>query len=62
MCVLFSLPIFPEQDMDDYDLDPVKGNTVELVIAKSEVEVLYRQWLVAKTLLCRSQNSPAYTE
>ena len=40
MCVLFSLPIFPEQDMDDYDLDPVKGDTVKFVIAKSEIEVL----------------------
>ena len=29
--------------MDDYDLDPVKGDTVEFVVAKSEIEVLYRQ-------------------
>lgn len=43
MCVLFSLPIFPEQDMDDYYLDSVKGDTVKFVIAKSEIEILYRQ-------------------
>jgi len=49
MCVIFSLPIFPEQDMDDYDLDSIKGDTVEFIIAKSEIEVLYRQWRLLTT-------------
>jgi hypothetical protein len=32
--------------MDDYDicLDSIERDTIEFIVAKSEVEVLFRQW------------------
>jgi len=62
ICVFYiqSTDIPGTTDVDDICLDSIEGDTIELIIAKSEVEVLYRQWRLVTSGI--HQDSPAYTE
>jgi hypothetical protein len=44
LCVDLVYPVFSDNGLIGICLDSIKGDTIEFFVAKSEVEVLYRQW------------------
>jgi hypothetical protein len=59
---LLGLPDFLGQQIDQHlSLDSIKGDTIEFIVAKCEVEILYRQWR-SPIIYVSHQDSLAYTE
>jgi hypothetical protein len=61
LCVNLVYPIFSDNVLIDICLDSIKGDTIEFIVAKCEVEVLYRQWR-SPIIYVSHQDSLAYTE